>query len=112
MTKYRAVPTVVNGIRFASKKEAKTYQDLLLLQKAGKIKNLELQPKFKFEVIYYRADSRKNTFSKVLKYVGDFLYQEGENVIVHDSKGYETKEFKLKKKLMEALYPEYVLRIT
>ncbi len=44
MTKYRAQPTIVDGIRFHSKGEARRYQELRLLERAGEITNLELQP--------------------------------------------------------------------
>lgn len=111
--KFRAVPTIVDGIRFASKKEAKDYETLKMLEKAKKIKGLVLQPRFKFEVVYYRADSiNRRSITKTLKYVADFMYEESGKMIVHDSKGYETKEFKLKKKLFLEFYPEYELRIT
>lgn len=39
--KYHAKPTTVDGIRFASKAEARRYSELRLLEKAGEIKNLE-----------------------------------------------------------------------
>jgi hypothetical protein len=37
--KYRAQPVVIDGIRFASKKEGARYLELKLLERAGKIKN-------------------------------------------------------------------------
>ncbi len=46
MSKYKAVRTEVDGIKFASKKEARRYGELLLLQRAGEISNLELQVPF------------------------------------------------------------------
>ena len=45
--KYNAIPTTVDGIRFASKREARRYLELKLLQKAGHISDLELQPRFR-----------------------------------------------------------------
>ena len=41
MSKYHSVKTVVNGIVFDSKKEAKRYYELLLLEKAGEIHDLK-----------------------------------------------------------------------
>lgn len=106
-SKYRAVPTVVNGVRFASKKEARRYQDLLLLGMAGEIRNLELQPRFPITV----------NGERVADYVADFRYQEKRNVmcfegvgpiyykwfdVVEDVKGMKTPVYRLKKKLVEA----------
>jgi len=60
-SKYRAVKTVVDNITFASKKEAARYQELRLMEKAGEIRYLELQPRFDFKVNginlgFYKAD--------------------------------------------------------
>jgi hypothetical protein len=44
--KYRNIKTIVDGITFASKKEAKRYSELKLLERAGMITDLELQPAF------------------------------------------------------------------
>lgn len=46
MSKYNSKKTVVDGQKFDSKKEARRYQELLLLEKAGAIKNLSRQVKF------------------------------------------------------------------
>lgn len=93
--KYRAEPTIVDGIRFASKKEAKRYAELNLLAKAGEIGSLELQPKFVFSI----------NGSKLFTYIADFAYWErGGKRIVEDVKGVKTPLYKLKKKIIEASY--------
>lgn len=106
MSKYRAVPTTVNGFRFASKAEARRYQELLLLGKAGEIRNLELQPRFPIT----------SGGVRVADYVADFRYDEiavhGTNGlggpahewrdVVEDVKGVKTPVYRLKKKLVEA----------
>ena len=61
MTKYRAIKTVVDGITFDSKKEAKRYSELKMMEKAGIIATLRLQPEFKCmvngkKVCTYKAD--------------------------------------------------------
>ena len=99
MTKYRAKRTEVDGIMFASKKEAARYQELKMLERAGKIERLELQPKFRIEVC--------GQF--ICTYVADFKYYEpgGRTVfsmIVEDVKGFKTPVYRLKKKLVEALH--------
>ncbi len=90
--KYRAVPTIVDNIRFASKKEAKRYTELKLLFKAGQIRNLELQPPLDFII-----DGKK-----IFTYRPDFIYFENGKRIVEDCKGYRTPVYRLKKKLIEA----------
>ena len=63
LSKFKAVKTEVNGILFDSKKEAKRYSQLKLLEKAGEITQLELQPVFQCivkekKICSYRADFR------------------------------------------------------
>ena len=48
-SKYGAIRTTVDGVTFASKAEARRYAELKLLEQAGEIKGLELQPKFDIE---------------------------------------------------------------
>jgi hypothetical protein len=50
-SKFLAVPTVVDGKRFASKAEAKRYGELCWLRKARAIRDLECQPKFPLAVV-------------------------------------------------------------
>ncbi len=98
-TKYRAKPTYVGDVRFHSKKEARRYQELLLLFNAGVIRNLELQPKF---------DLHAFGGELVGKYIADFVYFEDEERVVEDVKGMKTALYKWKKKHVEA---EYKLQI-
>lgn len=95
-SKYRNQRTVVDGIAFPSKKEAVRYQQLKLLQSAGRIRNLERQVSFQLKVDDF----------KVCLYRADFVYEEyvGEewSTVVEDCKGFPTSVYKLKKKLMKA----------
>jgi hypothetical protein len=95
-TKYRAVATTVDGIRFASKKEAARYGELKLLERAGHIDRLELQPAYQLVV----------DGIKVGVYKADFRYRDKRSgyFVVEDVKGVRTPVYKLKKKLVEALY--------
>lgn len=95
MSKYNAVPTMRNGIRFASKKEAARDVELCLLMKAGAIRNLERQPKFPLIV----------NGQKVCVYVGDWAYFENDKRVVEDCKGFKTPTYRLKRKLLLALNP-------
>lgn len=100
--KYHAIPTVVDNVRFDSKKEAAHYQGLKLLQLAGAISDLELQPRFKL----YATSMVKGTVSHVCTYVADFQYTNQANgeVVVADVKGVRTAMYRLKKKWVEAQF--------
>jgi len=102
MTKYRNQPVVVNGVRFASKAEAKRDAELQSLAKAGKIHRLERQPRF-----VLRANGEK-----VCTYVADWRYFEGNREVVEDKKGVQTPAFKIKWALAKALHPGIDWRIT
>jgi hypothetical protein len=84
--KYGAKPTMVDGRRFASKREARRYSELKLAEQAGKIENLRCQVRYRLV--------------QVVHYVADFVYCENGNEIVEDVKGYRTREYKAKKKQM------------
>jgi hypothetical protein len=94
--KYRNIPTMIDGIRFASKREAKRYCDLKLLERAGEISGLKLQPRYPLTV----------NGLHVATYVGDFDYVEtsSNRLITEDSKGVRTRDFINKAKLFHALY--------
>jgi hypothetical protein len=109
--KYRAKATTVDGIAFASKGEARRYGELKLLERAGKIASLELQPGFQLQPKFRDAAGASH---RAITYVADFRYYDEEIAawVVEDFKGFETPVFKLKKKLFLFAYPEYVFRVT
>lgn len=93
--KYNNKITVIDNIKFRSKKEAKRYVELKLLEKNDKIKNLQLQVKYAFKI----------EGIKICSYVADFTYYTDNNLfVVEDTKGFKTYIYKIKKKLMLALY--------
>jgi hypothetical protein len=92
--KYGAKPVTIDGIRFASTKEANRYSELILLNRAGHIRQLELQPEFEHHV------DGKLMFT----YRADFAYFEGEKRVVEDVKGFKTPVYRLKKRIVEAAY--------
>lgn len=95
-SKYRNVATEIDGVRFASAKEARTYQALKLLERGKVITGLKLQPRYALVVNGH----------KVCTYVGDFQFCEKGKAVVGDAKGYRTQAYIIKKKLFQALYPE------
>lgn len=104
--KYHAVKTLVDGVRFDSRKEARRYERLKLLQTAGAIRDLELQPEFPILVVeLWRPDGRR---VDVGRYRADFRYVDtftGE-VVIEDTKTGPTKTtaYRLRKRIVEALY--------
>lgn len=98
-SKYRAERTEVDGLKFASRREAARYETLLLDQKAGLISELEVQPQFPLYVI------RPNGVTVVIaRYLADFRYQRDGREVVEDAKGMRTEAYVLKKKFVEAQY--------
>ena len=95
MSKYKAIKTQnPDGTWFDSKKEAKRYAELLILQRSGQISNLRLQPRY---------DMILNGV-KICSYSADFRYLDGLKLVVEDVKGYKTPVYNLKKKMMRAFH--------
>lgn len=102
-SKYRNKKTVIDGITFHSKKEAVRYQELKMLEKAGVISGLTLQPKFE---ICDRVKWNGKTIPKKF-YIADFQYIENGVEIVEDVKGMITSVYSLKRSLFLTKYPQY-----
>ena len=98
MSKYRNVRTAGH----ASKKEAKRAQELRLLEKAGKIRNLR-------EQVRYELIPPLNKGQRAMCYIADFVFDEGRPFglwveVVEDVKGFRTQVYKIKKRLMQWRY--------
>jgi hypothetical protein len=93
-TKYKAIPCTIDGIRFHSLKEGARYKDLKLMEQAGEIVGLQLQVRYPLVV----------NGTKIGSYVCDFRYETPKGIVVEDVKGYRTVIYRLKKKLMKAIY--------
>lgn len=93
-SKFRNVITEVDGIKFASKKEAKRWVDLQIMQRAGLISDLKRQVRFEL--------NEGGTFKYA--YYADFTYVENGHLVVEDAKGTLTREFKKKQKLMKKIH--------
>ena len=104
--KYNAKKVKVDGIEFDSKKEANRYFELKMLERAGKIKELKLQPKFLLQDGFER-DGKKY---RAIFYIADFEYIKDGKRIVEDVKGVRTQTYKLKKKMFLKKYPQVVFK--
>lgn len=95
----RAKKTIVDGITFPSRAEAKDYIQFKILLRTGEIEELRLQPKFKLIVNGH----------KIGGYTADFLikYKGKKKWVIWERKGRESRDFRLRWKLCQALYPQY-----
>ena len=98
--KYGASKTIVDGIRFDSSKEAEHYSSLRLLERAGLISDLKLQPVFVLQDAF-NCNGKKY---RAIKYIADFMYKRDDRIIVEDVKGDKTDVYKIKKKLFLKKY--------
>ena len=111
--KYRNEKTIIDGITFQSKKESNRYFELKMLQRAGEISELEIQPKFEIipDVIWLHA-------SRILRkryYIADFSYFENCIKTVEDVKSAITRKnpvYTLKRQLFLLKYPGIIFKET
>lgn len=103
MSKYNSKKTVVDGICFDSKDEAKYYEALKDMKAKGKIFNFELQPEF---VLLDSFKKNNKTYLKIT-YKADFrVFLNERTSYIVDVKGMLTDVFSLKLKLYNARYSE------
>lgn len=128
--KYGNKKVVIDGIEFDSRKEARRYSELKLLEKAGEIRDLQMQVKYVLIPAQREADTvgvrggikKGKLIEKECSYIADFVYQEKTECIteyidvhdtvvhtersgkwqtvVEDTKGFRTKDYIIKRKLM------------
>jgi hypothetical protein len=109
LSKYRNVKVRLDGYVFDSKKEADRYLQLLMREKVGEVSGLTVHPRFDLEVNEQRA----------CRYVADFSYYvsrsdiKGRALVVEDvkSKATRTASYRIKKRLMKAVFGIEVVEI-
>lgn len=107
-TKYNNKKTTVDGEVFDSKKEASRYGELILLERAGEISDLQRQVKFVLIPAQREADivgpkggiKKGRLLEKECAYIADFVYSENGRMVVEDTKGFRTADYIIKRKLM------------
>jgi hypothetical protein len=106
--KYGAKKTIINGIKFDSQAEGKRYSELLLMLKAGLISDIELQPEFVLQPSFTKGSVKY----RAIKYRADFAYYDFtvHKRIIEDVKGCRTKEYLIKKKMFEYVFPDLELK--
>jgi hypothetical protein len=106
--KYQNRKITVDGLSFDSMKEYNRYCELKMLQRAGVITELQMQVKF----VLIPAQREPDTIGKrggvkqgklieqECAYIADFVYKENGETVVEDTKGFKTKDYIIKRKLM------------
>lgn len=124
-SKYHSRKVTVDGVTFDSQKEYRRFRELCLLEKAGRITDLQRQVKFVLIPAQYEPDTigkrggkkRGKLIERECSYIADFVYQipvnhqyindeghlvfaDGYETVVEDTKGYKTTEYIIKRKMM------------
>lgn len=123
--KYHNIPDSRNGaeceIKFKSRKEARRYDELMLMLKAGEIRDLRLQPQFTLQEAYTTPEGKR---VRAIRYDADFSYyllttelyvadgggstkaEDEWKYVVEDvkSKATKTRVYAMKKKLLREKY--------
>ena len=98
MSKYHSRKVTVNGIVFASHREARRYQELQVLLRAGEISQLQMQKKY---TLIPAQKKPSGGTERAVTYTADFVYKDRVgNEIVEDSKGVRTQQYIIRRKLM------------
>ena len=110
MSKYKNKKITVGGITFDSKREVERYRELSFLERAGEITDLQRQVKFNLLPTQREAPTeigKNGRFKKgkilerEVSYIADFVYKNKTGfTVVEDTKGFRTKDYILKRKMM------------
>ena len=104
--KYGNKKVTVDGIVFDSKREARRWTELKLLESAGEIYNLQRQVEFlllpkQYSKTEFTKAKKPRLVEREVKFIADFVYMENGELVVEDVKGYNGKEsYIIKRKLM------------
>lgn len=106
--KYHSKKVTRNGITYDSVKEYKRHCELLLLERAGVIQDLQRQVEFELIPAQREPDRvgvrggkiKGKTIEQAVRYIADYVYTENGQKVVEDVKGVKTKDYIIKRKLM------------
>lgn len=104
-SKYHNKKVEVAGKTFDSKKESRDWLRLKSMEESGIIKSLRCQVPFELLPKYTTRDGRK---IRAITYVADFVYERDGCTYVQDSKGMRIDVYKMKRKIFEYKYPDYI----
>lgn len=111
-SKYGSRKITRDGMTFDSLKEYRRFRELSLLEKAGEITDLERQVEFVLIPAQREPDTvgkrggikRGKVIEQKCSYIADFVYNENGKPVVEDTKGFRTKDYIIKRKLMYCVY--------
>lgn len=107
--KYNNKKVTIDGIEFDSKIEARYYEHLKELEKQGVVSEFLLQKKY----LLFEGFDKNGKRIRPIHYIADFEVHYADGTIeVVDIKGFETPDFRIKKKLFEYRYPFELKLIT
>lgn len=109
VSKYRNKKVIYDGITFDSIKEKNRYIELKLIERAGLIKDLQLQYEFELQPAF----TLNNKKIRKISYIADFYYFDNKlnDYVVEDTKGMRTDVYKIKKKMYEYRYKKEIKEI-
>lgn len=92
-----------NGIKFDSRKQARRYDELMVMLRAGIISDLRLEPQFTLQESYVTETGQR---IRAVRYTADFSYKFGGRLVVEDVKSTatRTKEYLRNRKFMRAKF--------
>lgn len=101
--KYSNIKVDIDGETFDSRKEARRYYELKLLERAGEIRDIERQVKYVL-IPSQRLDGK--VVERECSYIADFKYYDAKTgeLVVEDTKGVKTKDYIIKRKLMLSVH--------
>lgn len=112
-SKYGSRKVTVDGVTYDSTKEYRRFKELSLLERAGTIQNLQRQVKYVLipaqreycDDIYTRGRNKGcfkpgKLIERECSYIADFVYIQNGEIVVEDTKGFRTKDYIIKRKLM------------
>lgn len=113
--KYKARKKEVDGIAFASTREAERYLELKAMEALGAIRGLSIQPKYVLQERAVIIDGKKRRVLRPITYIADFEYFESTPnkasvMVTEDVKGHKTEAYKIKAKMFRAKYPDVDFR--
>lgn len=111
--KYGNKKITADGMTFDSKREYRRYCELKLLERGGYISDLKFQQKFvlipeqreESTEVYQKGKNKGKlkpgkVIEKECSYIADFVYTEDGKTVVEDTKGFRTKDYIIKRKMM------------
>lgn len=112
-SKYGSRKVTVDGVTYDSVKEYRRFKELSLLERSGTIQNLQRQVKYvlipaqrEYCNEIYTKGRKKGCFKpgklleKECSYIADFAYIQNGEIVAEDTKGFRTKDYIVKRKLM------------